>query len=247
VSGDPLLGCRGCPRLAAHRVAAALHPPRRFRTWVESHRDPGWWIRSVGATPAAPGYWARPVPAFGDPGAPLVVVGLAPAAHGANRTGRMFTGDRSGRFLYAALHRAGLALHDGWERPDDGQRLRGVLLTAACRCAPPGNRPTAAELAACRPWLARDLDREPPPRVLLALGRIAHDAVLAWWRERGGELPRPRPRFAHGAEHTLPRGPALLDSYHVSQQNTFTGRLTEAMFDAVLLRAAGLAGIRDRG
>ena len=244
MSGGSLLECRRCPRLAAHRVAVAAHPPRRFREWVTAHGGPSWWREVLGASPGAPGYWARPVPAFGDRSAPLVIVGLAPAAHGANRTGRMFTGDRSGRFLYAALHEAGLARHDGWERPDDGQALHGVMLTAACRCAPPGNRPTAAELAACRVWLARDLDRHPPPRVLLALGRIAHGAVLAWWRSRGGELPTPRPPFAHGAVHRLPGGPVLVDSYHVSQQNTFTGRLTPRMFAGVLARAVRLAGLR---
>lgn len=220
VPGVQLSRCRQCPRLVAWREAAALRVPPRFRAEV-----------------AARGFWARPVPAFGDPRAWLAVVGLAPAAQGANRTGRMFTGDRSGEFLYAALHRAGLASAPRSEHRDDRLRLRGVLISAALRCAPPGNRPEAGELCRCRGYLARDLAGLPRLRVVLALGRIAHDAVLALLPEAAlGE----RRRFGHGAEHRLPGGLWLVDSFHVSQQNTFTGRLTPGMFDAVLERCRRL-------
>ena len=212
--------CRACPRLVAWREAAADRVPPRFRAEV-----------------AARGFWARPVAAFGDQRAWLAVVGLAPAAQGANRTGRMFTGDRSGEFLYAALHRAGLASARRSEHRDDGLRLRGVLITAALRCAPPGNLPEAAELARCRGFLARDLAGLHRLRVVLALGRIAHDAVLALLPEAAR---RERQRFGHGATHRLPGGLWLVDSFHVSQQNTFTGRLTPAMFDAALARCARL-------
>jgi uracil-DNA glycosylase family 4 len=215
-----LTACRSCRRLVAWREAAALAVPQRFRAEV-----------------AARGFWARPVPAFGDPRAWLAVVGLAPAAQGANRTGRMFTGDRSGEFLFAALHRAGLASAPRSEHRHDRLRLRGALITAALRCAPPGNRPEAAELARCRGYLARDLAGLPRLRVVLALGRIAHDATLALLpaAARGA-----RARFAHGAAHRLPGGLFLVDSFHVSQQNTFTGRLTAAMFDVVLARCRRL-------
>jgi uracil-DNA glycosylase family 4 len=208
--------CRACPRLVRWREQAALQVPPRF-----------------GAEVAARGFWARPVPAFGDPRAWLAIVGLAPAAQGANRTGRMFTGDRSGEFLYAALHRAGLASAPRSEHRDDGLRLRGVLISAALRCAPPANRPDAAELARCRAFLARDLSGLPRLRVVLALGRIAHDAVLALLPEPTRSERRP---FAHAAVHDLPGGLWLVDSFHVSQQNTFTGRLTARMFDAALAR-----------
>jgi uracil-DNA glycosylase family 4 len=212
--------CRACARLVRWREQAGLRVPPRFRAEVAAH-----------------GFWARPVPAFGDPRAWLAVVGLAPAAQGANRTGRMFTGDRSGEFLYAALHRAGLASAPLSEHRDDGLRLRGVLITAALRCAPPANRPDAAELARCRAFLARDLAGLRRLRVVLALGRIAHDAVLALLPE---PTRRRRRRFGHGAVHHLPGGLWLVDSFHVSQQNTFTGRLTERMFDAVLARCKRL-------
>ncbi len=220
---DDLLACRRCRRLVEHRETVARVKRRAYRDQA---------------------YWGRPVPAFGDRAARVALVGLAPGAHGSNRTGRMFTGDASGAFLYPALWRLGFASRPVAEARDDGLRLRGLLITAAVRCAPPGNRPAPAELAACRPWLAADLEALPRLRVIVALGRIAHDAVLAWWRGRGAAVVAARLPFAHGAEHRLPGGgPRLLDSYHVSFQNTNTGRLTAAMFDAVLARARALAGL----
>jgi uracil-DNA glycosylase family 4 len=191
-------------------------------------------------------YWGRPVPGFGDPEAPIVVVGLAPAAHGANRTGRMFTGDRSGDFLYAALHRAGLASQPTSERHDDGLTLRDVFIVATARCAPPENKPTPDEISRCARFLDGELAVLPNTRVVLALGAIAWSAYLDHLARAGVPLPRPQPKFAHGAEHTLPAphgAPArvLLGSYHVSQQNTQTGRLTPAMFDAILARSLRLS------
>ena len=182
-------------------------------------------------------YWGRPVPAFGDPAARLLLVGLAPAAHGANRTGRMFTGDRSGDFLYAALFRAGFASQPASQHRDDGLKLRDAWLTASVRCAPPGNKPLPEELDACRAWLHAELDHLPRLRVLLSLGRLAHDQLLRTLLERGLPLRRSTLPFAHGCEYLLPNGLVLLGSYHPSQQNTFTGKLTEAMMDGVLERA----------
>ena len=181
-------------------------------------------------------YWGRPVPGFGDPAARLWIVGLAPAAHGANRTGRVFTGDRSGDFLFAALHRAGLASQPASTARGDGLALAGTWISPIVRCAPPANRPTSVEIAACRPFLVREAGLLAPwLAAVLALGRAAHDGWLAAWAEAAGRaLPRPRPRFAHGAAHDLGGGLRLFDSFHPSQQNTFTGRLTPAMLDAVL-------------
>lgn len=196
-------------------------------------------------------YWGAPVPGFGDPAARIVLVGLAPGAHGSNRTGRMFTGDASGDFLYPALHRAALATSAASLDRDDGLRLRSVWITAAARCVPPGNAPAPAELDACRSWLAFDLDALARARVLVALGKVAHDAVLKLYRERGVRLRLNAHPFEHGRLHRLDALPGaegsrtlpLLDTYHVSFQNTNTGRLTEAMFDAVLADAKRLAGI----
>jgi uracil-DNA glycosylase len=218
-----VIDCRACPRLVAWREAQASHVPRRFAAFV-----------------AERGFWARPVPAFGDPEAFLAVVGLAPAAFGGNRTGRVFTGDASGDFLFAALHRAGFANQARSEHVDDGLHLTGVLVAAAVRCAPPDNKPTPDELARCLPYLAADLAGLRGLRVVLALGAFAHDAVLALLARQGWH-PRPRPRFAHGAEHPLAAGLHLVDSYHVSQRNTFTGLLTPQMFDAILARCRSLA------
>jgi uracil-DNA glycosylase family 4 len=187
-------------------------------------------------------YWGRPVPGFGDPAARIVLVGLAPGAHGANRTGRMFTGDGSGDFLYAALHRAGLASQPTSRARGDGLALRGAFVTAAARCAPPDNRPVPAELARCAPFLDRELAVLGGARVLVALGAIAWDACLAHLARAGATVPRPRPRFAHGAEARLSGAPVLLGSYHPSRQNTQTGRLVPAMLDEVLARAVALAG-----
>ncbi|MCW5891580.1 MAG: uracil-DNA glycosylase [bacterium] len=221
-----LVRCRRCPRLVAHRMRVARDKVARFRDWT---------------------YWGRPVPGFGDPGARIVVVGLAPAAHGANRTGRIFTGDESGNWLYAALHRAGFASQPTSTDRDDGLALTGVWVTAAARCAPPANRPAPDELDACRPWLVRESGLLASVRVVVALGRIGHDAVLALERAEGHATPRPRPGFAHGAEHRLGSGRMLICSYHPSQQNTFTGRLTRPMLDAVFARARRLARFPPRG
>ena len=186
-------------------------------------------------------YWGRPAPGFGDPDPRVLIVGLAPAAHGANRTGRMFTGDESGNWLYAALHRAGFANQPTSIRRDDGLRLSGAFVTAVARCAPPANKPTPSEIAECRPWLRAELRCFPNLRAVVLLGKIAHDGFLQALRARGDAIPVPAPRFAHGAEHRLPSGLVLLSSYHPSQQNTFTKRLTRPMLDAVFARARALA------
>ncbi len=213
--------CRLCPRLVAHREAVAR---TRRRAYADQE------------------YWGRPVGGFGDPEAPVLLLGLAPGAHGSNRTGRMFTGDASGDFLYPALWRQGFASRPDSRARDDGLELRDLYITAAARCVPPGNRPTGEELRSCRRWLARDL-RLPRLRVVVALGRIAHEAFLDHLRDGGRDLVKSRIRFGHGAEHRLDGAPTLLDSYHVSFQNTNTGRLTAAMLDRVLARARRLAGL----
>lgn len=214
--------CRACPRLVAWREAQAALVPRRFRAWVSEY-----------------GFWGRPVAAFGDPDPWLAIVGLAPAAQGANRTGRMFTGDRSGDFLCAALHRAGLASQPTSTHRGDGLALSGARITAALRCAPPGNRPLGEEQRRCRPFLARDLAAWPRLRVVLCLGSLAHDAVLAVLALGGARV---RARFRHGQETALGEGLWLVDCFHVSQQNTFTGRLTPSMLDHVLSRCLALRG-----
>ena len=192
-------------------------------------------------------YWGRAVPGFGESEPSILIVGLAPAAHGANRTGRMFTGDRSGDWLFAALHRAGLASRPESIARDDGQSLVGVRITAAVHCAPPGNTPTAAEFATCAGWLDRELQLcSATARVVLALGGHGWDAALRAARAIGWVVPVPKPRFGHAAEAILVTDAGaeltLLGSYHPSQQNTFTGRLTEPMLDAVMARAAALTG-----
>jgi uracil-DNA glycosylase family 4 len=214
-----MIECRACPRLVAWREEAARLKVKRFRDWT---------------------YWARPVPGFGDPRARLLIVGLAPAANGGNRTGRMFTGDRSGDFLYAALHRAGFANQPTSVQRDDGLALRDVFITAPCRCAPPENKPLPEELLRCSAWLDREVSLLPRVRVVLALGAIGWGAALLHFARRGLEVPRPRPQFGHGAVARIPGGPALLGSYHVSQQNTNTGKLTPQMMDRVLARAKEL-------
>jgi uracil-DNA glycosylase len=209
-----VVSCRACPRLVAWREQVA---------------------RDKRAAYADEEYWGRPVPGFGDAEAAVIVVGLAPAAHGANRTGRMFTGDRSGEWLYASLFRTGFANQPTSVARDDGLRLSGAWITAPVRCAPPANRPTVDERDRCAPFLAAELGIV-PWRVAVALGGFGWDAVLrlTGWEGR-------KPRFGHGAEAALPDGRRLLGSYHVSQQNTFTGRLTEEMLDAVFLRAREIA------
>jgi len=185
-------------------------------------------------------YWGRPVPGFGDPRARLLVVGLATAAHGGNRTGRIFTGDESGNWLYAALYRAGFANQASSLHRDDGLRLRDAFVSAVARCAPPANRPTPLEIATCRRYLLGELGLLTRLRIVVALGKVAHDSFLAAERGRGRLVPRPAPSFAHGGEHRLPSGMVLLSSYHPSQQNTFTGKLTQAMLDRVFSRARTL-------
>lgn len=210
---DEIVACRACPRLVEWREEVARERRAAYREWD---------------------YWGRPVPGFGDPDARLVIVGLAPAAHGANRTGRVFTGDRSGDWLFGAMHRAGFANQPTAEHRDDGLALLDAYVLAAVRCPPPQNRPTTEERDRCRPFLERELALLPNTRVLLALGGWALGVLAAV------EGIRPRPRFGHGAEFEMPDGRVLLCSYHPSQQNTFTGRLTQPMFDAVFERAREL-------
>ncbi len=219
-----VIACVRCPRLVAWREESAAHPPLRFR---------------------GERYWARPLPAFGDPRARILLVGLAPAAHGGNRTGRMFTGDASGDFLFRALHAAGLASQPHSRRQDDGLALLGVLVTAAVRCAPPDNRPLPEEFAACRGYLDREREALPGARTLVALGAIAFEACLGTLARGGQGIPRPKPRFAHGAEIVL-GDYRLFASYHPSQQNTFTGRLTLPMLQTVLSRAARSSEAREK-
>jgi len=217
-----VVACRKCPRLVAHRERVAREKVRRYR---------------------GEEYWGKPIPSFGDPQGRLLIVGLAPAAHGGNRTGRIFTGDRSGDFLYAALHRAGFA-NQAWARHrEDGLTLRDCYITAAVRCAPPDNKPTPEEMAICQPYLVEEIRLLRRVRVVVALGRIAFEAFLKAWVRAGRPAPTLRPRFAHGAVAELPGGVRLLASYHPSQQNTQTGRLTVPMFRRIFARARrALAG-----
>ncbi len=219
---EALVECRLCPRLVA-------------------------WREEVGATRRAKfadhDYWARPVPMLGSSAARLLIVGLAPGAHGSNRTGRMFTGDRSGEWLFRALHRAGFANQPDGVRRGDGLELIDAAITSIVRCAPPRNRPTPAERNTCARWIERELDMCHRVRVIVALGGMAFDQVLRLGIPRGWRVARPRPRFSHGSELDLgPDAPVLLGCYHPSQQNTFTGRLTEDMLDGVFGRAAELVG-----
>ncbi len=222
-----VVSCARCPRLRAHCLAVAATRRRAYREQT---------------------YWGKPVPGFGDPRARVLIVGLAPASHGANRTGRMFTGDRSGEWLYGALHRVALASRAVSVSRDDGLELRGAYVTAVCRCAPPDNRPEPVEMERCEPYLAREIELLSELRVVVALGRIAWDAIIRRaLRAAPRSVPRPRPRFAHGAEVGLRFRDSgapmpLLGCYHPSQQNTQTGRLTRRMLDAVFRRAGVLAG-----
>jgi uracil-DNA glycosylase family 4 len=214
-----IVECRACPRLVAWREQVAHERRAAFRDEE---------------------YWGRPVPSFGDPAARLLVVGLAPAAHGGNRTGRIFTGDRSGDWLFGALHRAGYANQPTSVRRDDGLELRDAYIAAAVRCAPPANKPTIDERDRCLPYLVRELELLDRVQVIVVLGAFAYEAL---WRVLGGAgvaLPRPRPKFTHGLEVPTPRG-VLVGCFHPSQQNTFTGKLTEPMLDAVFARARELS------
>ncbi len=222
---DEIVTCRRCPRLVEWRERVAREKVARFRD------EP---------------YWGRPVPGFGDPDGRILIVGLAPAAHGGNRTGRVFTGDASGDFLWAALHRAGLADRPSSRRADDGLTLRETYIAAAVRCAPPANKPSIEERDTCAPFLVREMRLLERIRVVLALGAFGWDAALRTMAALGhAPAVTGKPRFGHAAE--APVGPyVLLGSYHPSQQNTFTGRLTPAMFDAVVERAAELTRIAGR-
>jgi uracil-DNA glycosylase family 4 len=219
-----VIACRRCPRLVAWRELSAANPPKRFR---------------------GESYWGRPIPAFGDGNARILIVGLAPAANGGNRTGRMFTGDESGNFLFRALHEAGLANQPESRHRGDGLKLRGALISAACRCAPPANRPLPQELENCREYIEREAALLPRDLVMVALGGLAFATCLRILADAGEEIPRPRPKFAHGAEYRIGRR-TVVATYHPSQQNTFTGKLTPGMLRDVLKRAVRLAGAGRR-
>ena len=216
-----IVACRRCPRLVAHRGATAAAPPRRYRGQA---------------------YWGRPLPGFGDPRARLLLVGLAPAAHGGNRTGRIFTGDESGNWLYYALWEAGFANQPTSTSRDDGLRLSDAYVTATIRCAPPGNKPLPSEIANCAPYLLEELSLLSEVRVVVGLGRIGWLAYLRARRALDQPLSRPLPAFGHGALATFGDGVTLLGSYHPSQQNTFTGKLSRSMFRSVFLKARRLLG-----
>jgi uracil-DNA glycosylase family 4 len=225
VLADEIIACRRCPRLVAYMGEVARKRKREFASWQ---------------------YWARPLPGFGDPKARLILVGLAPAAHGGTRTGRVFTGDSSGAFLMGALHRAGFASQPSSTTREDGLVLTDAFITVAVRCAPPENKPTPVELRTCQEWLASELRVLSRAQVIVALGRIAFDAILRTAPELGARLPAPRPQFAHGARAVLERDDApplhLVASYHPSRQNTNTGKLTVPMFDRIF--AAARAALR---
>lgn len=217
-----VVACDRCQRLREHCTQVALIRRRAYADWE---------------------YWGKPVPSFGDPAARVLVLGLAPGAHGSNRTGRPFTGDGSGDFLYPVLHETAFASQSEGRSRDDGMRLTDLWITSVARCAPPGNKPTPAELRNCAPWLDREMSLLAQLRVVVCLGRIAFDGLLAW-AQRAGEassLRRARFTFAHGAEFTLPNGLRAITSYHPSLQNTNTGRLTRQMFLAIFRRARELA------
>ena len=212
--------CRRCPRLVAWREEVAANPRSSFR----------------GET-----YWGRPIPGFGDPGARVVVAGLAPAAHGGNRTGRIFTGDRSGDWLFRSMHKAGFANQPHSVSVDDGLRLTDAWITAAVRCAPPANKPTITERDTCAPYLLREL-AVLEPAVIVVLGSFAYEAIWRTLRDLAIDRPTPRPKFGHGVE-VATAGPLILCSFHPSQQNTFTGKLTEDMLDRIFFRARELSGL----
>ena len=215
-----IVRCQLCPRLVPYRERIGREKKREFRDWD---------------------YWAKPLPSFGSPSARLLVIGLAPAAHGGNRTGRFFTGDSSGRWLFRALHKAGFASQPTWQRRDDGLKLIDAYITAILHCAPPDNKPLPAEIERCSVYFDQELKRLTSARVVVALGKIAFDSYLKSLRRRGVTLPKPLPQFAHNTLHKLgDSGPSLIASYHPSRQNTNTGKLTEPMFDAVFARARRL-------
>jgi uracil-DNA glycosylase len=219
-----VIRCRLCPRLVAHREEVARVKRRQYRD---------------------DDYWGRPLPGFGDRSAPLLIVGLAPAAHGGNRTGRLFTGDRSGDFLFEALHATGFANQPTSTHRGDGLALQGAFMSPICRCAPPANKPVPEEIANCRPYLVEELRLLTRLRAVVVLGQLAMDGFLRAWAAAGRAVPSPRPRFGHAAEHALDERTTLLCSYHPSQQNTFTGKLTQPMLRAVFKRARRISfGVR---
>jgi uracil-DNA glycosylase family 4 len=215
---DAIVRCRRCPRLVRWREAVAKKPPLRY-----SGQD----------------YWARPLPGFGDPDARLFIVGLAPAAHGGNRTGRIFTGDRSGDWLYTTLYKFGFSNLPGSLHRDDGLKLTDCYISAAARCAPPDNKPLPVEFDRCRPYLVREIQLLKRVRVVIALGKIGFDEFIKAYAATGAKIPKPRPRFGHGSSARLD-DLTLLGSYHPSQQNTFTGKLTRPMFESVFRAARGI-------
>jgi uracil-DNA glycosylase len=220
-----IISCRRCPRLVAHREQVARDKRRAYQDEE---------------------YWGRPLPGFGDRRARLWIVGLAPAAHGGNRTGRLFTGDRSGDFLFEALHGTGFANQPTSICRGDGLELRGAFMSPICRCAPPANKPLPEEIVNCRPYLVEELRLLGNLRAVVVLGQIAMDGFLRAWAATGHAVPKPRPRFGHGIEHRLDERVTLLCSYHPSQQNTFTGKLTQKMLRAVFRRARQLARASPR-
>jgi uracil-DNA glycosylase family 4 len=213
---DRITHCTLCPRLVVYREAIAARKRRQFENWT---------------------YWGRPVPGFGDPHARLYVLGLAPAAHGGNRTGRVFTGDRSGDWLYDALHRFGFANQPGSHHRGDGLELSDCYVGATVRCAPPDNKPNPEEFTACRSYLREEIGLLQNTRVVVALGKIAFDHYLKACRDEGRRLPSPLPKFSHGMVQVLPWNTTLIGSYHPSQQNTFTGKLTKPMFHQIFATA----------
>ena len=217
-----IVACELCPRLRAHCTEIARVRRRAYADWE---------------------YWGRPVPSFGDPEARVLALGLAPGAHGSNRTGRPFTGDGSGDFLYPVLHEAGFASHPRARSRDDGMKLSGLWITSVVRCAPPGNKPSTEELRNCAPWVDKEIALLKNLRVVVCLGRIAFDGLLAHEQRRGSAITRSNYTFAHGAEYTLPSGLKAIASYHPSLQNTNTGKLTRPMFFEVFKRARELAGL----
>ena len=218
-----IVRCERCPRLVRWRQQVSQKPPPRYRGMS---------------------YWAKPLPGFGDPKARLLVIGLAPAAHGGNRTGRVFTGDRSGDWLYGALHTFGFANQPNSEHLNDGLKLKDCYITAAVRCAPPMNKPMREEFENCRPYLTQELLLLKHAGVVIALGKIAFDSFLKAHGDNGGTIPKPRPQFGHGATVQLDGGVTLIASYHPSQQNTFTGKLTREMFHAIFDRVRRI--LQDR-
>jgi len=220
VLNQEVIACARCPRLVEYRERIGREKRRAYLDWT---------------------YWAKPVPGFGDPNARVLILGLAPGAHGSNRTGRPFTGDSSGNFMYPVLHRTGFANQPTATNIDDGLKLIDAYITAAVRCAPPDNKPTPQEISNCAPFLDRELDALPNVKVIVALGRIGFDACLNYLRRKGILKSKAEYLFGHGATYALPNGKTLLASYHPSNQNTNTGKLTEAMFTEIFRKAKRLA------